>query len=118
MRVHGPFVADEEVERIVAYLRDRGAPGCVAGITEATGAGADDGAGGRGSAGLYERAVAIVRSERKASASYLQRRLGIGYNRAADLLERMAREGVVSGSRMGGRRQILRADGGTDGAAW
>jgi S-DNA-T family DNA segregation ATPase FtsK/SpoIIIE len=118
MRVHGPFVADEEVERIAAYLRDQGAPGYVAGITEASGAGAEEGAGGRRSSGIYERAVAIVRSERKASASNLQRRLGIGYNRAADLLERMEREGVVSAPGMGGRRQILLADGGAEGAAW
>src|SRR5215471_8625836 len=68
MRVHGPFVADEEVERIAAYLRDQGAPGYVAGITEASGAGAEEGAGGRRSSGIYERAVAIVRGERKASA--------------------------------------------------
>jgi len=118
VRVHGPFVADEEVERIAAYLRDQGAPGYVAGITEASGAGAEEGAGGRRSSGIYERAVAIVRSERKASASNLQRRLGIGYNRAADLLERMEREGVVSAPGMGGRRQILLADGGAEGAAW
>jgi DNA segregation ATPase FtsK/SpoIIIE, S-DNA-T family len=118
LRVHGPFVADEEVERIAAYLRDQGAPGYVAGITEASGAEAEDGAGGARLSDLYGRAVAIIRSERKASASYLQRRLGIGYNRAADLIERMEREGIVSAPKMGGRRQVLLAEGGADGEAW
>jgi S-DNA-T family DNA segregation ATPase FtsK/SpoIIIE len=118
MRVHGPFVADEEVERIAAYLRDQGAPGYVAGITEASGAEAEDGVGGARFSDLYGRAVAIVRSERKASASYLQRHLGIGYNRAADLIERMEREGIVSAPKMGGRRQVLLAEGGADGEAW
>ena len=118
MRVHGPFVADEEVERIAAYLRGQGAPGYVAGITQAPAAAAEDGVGGARLSDLYQRAVAIVRSERKASASYLQRRLGIGYNRAADLIERMEGEGIVSGPKMGGRRQILLAEGGADGEAW
>jgi S-DNA-T family DNA segregation ATPase FtsK/SpoIIIE len=120
MRVHGAFVADEEVERIAAYLRDQGEPDYVAGITEDT-AWAEEGtaAGGRGAPldrdGLYERAVAIVVTERRVSTSYLQRRLGIGYNRAADLMERMEREGIVSGPGMGGRRQILLAVGASGG---
>ena len=118
MRVHGPFVADEEVERIAAYLRDQGAPSYVAGIAEGCAAEAEDGVGGARLSDLYGRAVAIVRGERKASASYLQRRLGIGYNRAADLMERMEREGIVSGPMMGGRRQILLSEGGADGQAW
>jgi S-DNA-T family DNA segregation ATPase FtsK/SpoIIIE len=118
LRVHGPFVADEEVERIAAYLRDQGKPAYVAGITEASAAEGGDGVGGGRISDLYERAVAIVRSERKASASYLQRRLGVGYNRAADLMERMEREGIVSGPKMGGRRQVLLSEGGADGEAW
>jgi DNA segregation ATPase FtsK/SpoIIIE, S-DNA-T family len=117
MRVHGPFVADEEVERIAAYLRDQSAPDYVAGITEASAADAEDAVAGARMGDLYQRAVGIVRSEQKASASYLQRRLGIGYNRAADLVERMEQEGIVSGPKMGGRRQIL-PEGGTDGEAW
>jgi S-DNA-T family DNA segregation ATPase FtsK/SpoIIIE len=116
LRVHGPFVADEEVERIAAYLRDQGAPRYVAGITEASGAEGEDGDGHIGD--LFEQAVAIVRSERKASASYLQRRLGIGYNRAADLMERMQRKGIVSEPKMGGRRQVLLVEGGADGEPW
>jgi DNA segregation ATPase FtsK/SpoIIIE, S-DNA-T family len=116
LRVHGPFVADEEVERIAAYLRDQGAPRYIAGITEASAAEAEDGDGHISD--LYGKAVAIVRSERKASASYLQRRLGIGYNRAADLMERMERKGIVSEPKMGGRRQVLLVEGAADGEAW
>jgi S-DNA-T family DNA segregation ATPase FtsK/SpoIIIE len=118
MRVHGPFVADEEVERIAAYLRDQAAPDYVAGITGMFGAEAEDGMGGARISDLYERAVAIVRSERKASTSHLQRRLGIGYNRAANLVERLEQEGIVSEPKMGGRRQILIAGEDTGGQAW
>jgi S-DNA-T family DNA segregation ATPase FtsK/SpoIIIE len=106
LRVHGPFVGDEEVERIAAYLRDQGEPGYLAGILDAPaweGRANPQGAG----AELYPRAVEIVLSEGKASASYLQRRLGIGYNRAADLVERMEREGIVSPAGSRGARQIL-----------
>jgi len=123
MRVHGAFVADEEVERIAAYLRDQGEPNYVAGIT-GDGAGAQEGpdADGRRAQpdrdGLYERAVGLVVAERRVSTSYLQRRLGIGYNRAADLMERMEREGIVSGASMGGRRQILLAEGASGGQPW
>ena len=111
MRVHGPFVSDEEVERIAAYLRDQGEPRYVDGITDVADPEEEVDAGGRrarpAANDLYERAVDIVLSERKASTSYLQRRLTIGYNRAADLIERMEREGIVSAPGFGGRRQIL-----------
>src|SRR5262249_59231892 len=116
MRVHGPFVADEEVERIAAYLRDQDAPDYVAGITGTPGAEVEDGM--VPISDLYERAVGIVRSERKASASHLQRRLGIGYNRAANLMERMEQEGIVSEPKMGGGRRILIPERGGEGQAW
>ena len=111
MRVHGPFVSDEEVERIAAYLRDQDEPRYVEGITEVAEADEPAGSGsrrGQSAVGnLYERAVAIVVEERKASISYLQRRLAIGYNRAADLIERMEREGIVSEpARSGGRAKF------------
>jgi S-DNA-T family DNA segregation ATPase FtsK/SpoIIIE len=106
LRVHGPFVSDDEVERIAAYLREQGQPQYVAGIGEV----AEDieAAGGRRARddSLYDRALGIVMDEQKASASYLQRRLAIGYNRAADLMERMEREGVVSPPGHRGRREI------------
>jgi S-DNA-T family DNA segregation ATPase FtsK/SpoIIIE len=109
VRAHGPFVSDEEVERIAEALRRQGPPTYVDGITdtppcaeaengEPRAAGADD---------LYDMAVAIVLRDRKASTSYLQRRLSIGYNRAADLVERMEREGLIGPANNVGRREIL-----------
>jgi len=112
LRVHGPFVSDEEVEAVAAHLRTQGAPRYVAAI-EAPPADTDDasGAGGRdgadGGESLYDRAVAVVLRDRKASTSYVQRRLSIGYNRAADLIERMEREGLISAPNHTGRREIL-----------
>jgi len=115
-RVHGAFVSDEEVEAIADALRRQGTPKYVEGIcdappqrAEATGAeratGEDD---------LYDRAVAIVVTDRKASTSYLQRRLAIGYNRAADLIERMERDGLISAANHVGKRDILRDSGQSD----
>jgi S-DNA-T family DNA segregation ATPase FtsK/SpoIIIE len=122
MRVHGPFVSDEEVERVAAYLRDQGEPRYVDGITDVAAPEEEIDGGGRharpAANDLYERAVDIVLSERKASTSYLQRRLTIGYNRAADLIERMEREGIVSASGFGGRRQILLEAGATRREQW
>lgn len=110
MRVHGPFVSDEEIENIAQHLRDQGAPRYIEGITEHGVADDDDAAGGPGGDGsddLYERAVAIVMRDRKASVSYLQRRLSIGYNRAADLIERMEADGMISSANGMGKREIL-----------
>jgi S-DNA-T family DNA segregation ATPase FtsK/SpoIIIE len=122
LRVHGPFVADEEVERIAAYLRDQGEPRYVDGITDVAAPDEEADAGGKrarpAANDLYDRAVEIVLDERKASTSYLQRRLTIGYNRAADLMERMQREGIVSAPGFGGRRQILLEAGATRGEQW
>jgi S-DNA-T family DNA segregation ATPase FtsK/SpoIIIE len=112
VRVHGPFVSDEEVDQIAQSLRDQGEPRYVEGITD----GADEmPAGGvdprerdrsGGSEDLYDRAVAVVMRDQKASTSYIQRRLGIGYNRAADLIERMEREGLVGPANATGKRDI------------
>ena len=109
IRAHGPFVSDEEVERIAEALRRQGSPRYVDGITEtpspATVAGTEPDAGSEDD--LYDKAVAIVLRDRKASTSYLQRRLGIGYNRAADLVERMEREGLIGPANNVGKREIL-----------
>ena len=112
LRVHGPFVSDEEVEAVTDHLRQQGAPRYVEGVAEARPSASDrgDGAdiGGRDSGdSLYDRAVALVLRDRKASTSYVQRRLSIGYNRAADLIERMEREGLISAPNHTGRREIL-----------
>ena len=110
MRVHGPFVSDEEIENIAQHLRDQGVPRYVEGITEHGVSDDDDSSVGRegdGSEDLYERAIAIVMRDRKASVSYLQRRLSIGYNRAADLIERMEADGMISPANGMGKREIF-----------
>jgi S-DNA-T family DNA segregation ATPase FtsK/SpoIIIE len=109
-RVHGPFVSDEEVERVVSHLKARGRPDYIDEITEDDGS-AFDPAGGEseGEAGdvLYEQAVAVVCRERKASTSFVQRHLQIGYNRAARIIERMEAEGIVSPANHVGKREVL-----------
>lgn len=112
MRVHGPFVSDEEIENIAQHLRDQGVPRYVEGITEhGVSNEDDDGSDGRSGGGagedLYQKAIGIVLRDHKASVSYLQRRLSIGYNRAADLIERMEADGVVSPANGMGKREIL-----------
>ncbi len=113
-RLHGPFVADEEVAAVARFLREQGSPQYLDEVT----AGADDedeGQGGLafgdenggGDGGLYDRAVAVVTRDGKASTSYIQRRLQIGYNRAASLMERMEQEGVVGAANHAGKREIL-----------
>jgi len=110
-RVHGPFVSDREVEDVVAHLKEQGAPEYLHAVTideEADeGGGFDVAAEGEESNDLYDRAVAIVLRDRKASTSYIQRRLAIGYNRAASIIERMEQEGVVGPANHAGKREIL-----------
>ncbi len=119
-RVHGPFVADEEVEKVVRHLKSQGQPEYLEAVTaeepqdedgnpifDATAMGAGEGGD------LYSQAVAIVVRDRKASTSYIQRRLQIGYNRAASLMERMEQEGVVGQPNHAGKREIL-VEGGND----
>jgi S-DNA-T family DNA segregation ATPase FtsK/SpoIIIE len=124
-RVHGPFVADAEVERIVAYLKTQGAPEYLDAITqeEDEGPAEDSPVAGVGSmdaeesGDLYDRAVAIVLRDKRVSTSYIQRRLSVGYNKAASLIERMEKEGVVSPPSHSGKREIL-AGGGVDRGAF
>ena len=122
LRVHGPFVSDEEVEGVAAYLHDQGPPRYIDGVTDVREDEefADDGRRPAGSAegDLYERAVAIVSRDGKASTSYLQRRLLVGYNRAADLMERMEREGIVSAADRRSQRQVLLARPGDADKGW
>jgi S-DNA-T family DNA segregation ATPase FtsK/SpoIIIE len=108
VRAHGPFVSDEEVEGVTESLRRQGVPRYVEGITETASPDAQGDAARNGSGDeLYDKAVALVLRDRKVSTSYLQRRLGIGYNRAADLVERMEREGLISPANNVGKREIL-----------
>ncbi|TPW32443.1 DNA translocase FtsK [Martelella alba] len=110
-RVHGPFVSDPEVEEIVAYLKTQGAPDYLEAITAEDDEDGDLGDGSLGNLGRsddpYDQAVAIVLRDGKASTSYIQRRLGIGYNRAASLIERMEQEGVIGPANHAGKREIL-----------
>jgi S-DNA-T family DNA segregation ATPase FtsK/SpoIIIE len=113
-RLHGPFVADEEVAAVAKFLREQGTPQYLDEVT-AGGDDEDGDGGGYGSGGggdgdensLYDRAVAVVTRDGKASTSYIQRRLQIGYNRAASLIERMEQEGVVGAANHAGKREIL-----------
>ncbi|WP_321396395.1 FtsK/SpoIIIE family DNA translocase [Emcibacter sp.] len=120
-RVHGPFVRDEEVERVADELRKQGWPDYLENITEEPDEGYDntflqhavsDGNGGKSGSGddLYDQAVAIVARDGKASTSYVQRQLQIGYNRAANIIDRMEREGVVSAANHVGKREVLIQD--------
>ncbi len=111
-RVHGPFVSDDEVERVVRFLKDNGGPPTyIEEVTEeeedlaAMGMGGDEGAGSGDQ--LYDQAVALVCRERKASTSFVQRHLQIGYNRAARIVERMEAEGVVTAANHVGKREVL-----------
>jgi S-DNA-T family DNA segregation ATPase FtsK/SpoIIIE len=110
-RLHGPFVTDGEVEEVCKHLRSQAEPDYLDLITDdpdGDGDAAFDDEGGGGSGDdLYDRAVAVVTRDRKASTSYVQRRLQIGYNRAASLIERMEQEGVVSPANHAGKRDVL-----------
>jgi S-DNA-T family DNA segregation ATPase FtsK/SpoIIIE len=111
-RVHGPFVSDDEVEKVVEFLREQGDPAYLDEVTEPAD---DDGtmvmpglsAAGDGEKGLYPEAVAVVAREGKASTSFIQRHLNIGYNRAAKLIEQMEKEGIVGPANHVGKREVL-----------
>src|SRR6476659_656691 len=112
-RVHGPFASDEEVEKVVRHLKTQGTPEYLEAVTAEEETDEDGGAvfdgtsmGGEGG-DLFQQAVAIVKRDQKASTSYIQRRLQIGYNRAASLMERMELEGIVGPANHAGKREIL-----------
>jgi S-DNA-T family DNA segregation ATPase FtsK/SpoIIIE len=115
VRVHGAFVSDEEVHRVVKHLKQQGEPNYVEGILEGgtlEGEGGAEGGAGGGEAGgeadpMYDQAVQVVLKNRRASISLVQRHLRIGYNRAARLLEQMEQSGVVSTMQSNGNRDIL-----------
>ncbi len=113
-RVHGPFCSDAEVEHVVAHLKQQGQPQYLSSVTESDEEGGggdspvfDQGSFGSGSGDLYDQAVALVLRDKKASTSYIQRRLQIGYNRAASIMERMEHEGIISPANNVGKREIL-----------
>ena len=111
LRVHGPFVSDEEIEAITTALRQSGSVNYVPGITDTPEASSPASVvGSSQSNDLYERAVAIVMKDRKASTSYLQRRMAIGYNRAANLIEQMEANGVIGPANHAGKREVISGD--------
>jgi S-DNA-T family DNA segregation ATPase FtsK/SpoIIIE len=112
VRVHGAFVSDDEVHRVVEHLKEQGEPNYIEGILEGGVAEGGDGVPGSASGEgegdeLYDQAVAIVLKNRRASISLVQRHLRIGYNRAARLLEQMETSGLVSTMQSNGNREIL-----------
>ena len=115
-RVHGPFCSDDEVEKIVRHLKSQGQPQYLEAVTAAEEEEDEDGnpifdATSMGATGdatdLYQQAVQVVTRDKKASTSYIQRRLQIGYNRAASIMERMEQEGIVGQANHAGKREIL-----------
>ena len=115
-RVHGPFVSDHEVEDVVRFLKAQGTPEYLDAVTEEPDEESDDPyamlSSGNSESGddLYDKALAVVARDKKASTSYIQRRLQIGYNRAASLIERMEQDGVVSSPNHKGVREVLLPD--------
>ncbi len=114
VRVHGAFVSDEEVHRVVGYLKEQGEADYIEGVLEGGTAegdsefGSESGDGGNGEKDpMYDQAVEVVLKDRKASISYVQRKLRIGYNRSARLLEDMEKAGLVSGLTASGQREVL-----------
>ena len=107
LRVHGPFVKDSEVERVVNFIKEQGEPDYVDVVSEQLGE--DDVAGSDDSGGddMYKKAIEIIMNDRKCSISYLQRKLQIGYNRAARIVEEMEQKGVLSAPNHTGKREIL-----------
>jgi S-DNA-T family DNA segregation ATPase FtsK/SpoIIIE len=108
IRVHGPFVSDSEVEKIVSHLKDQGTPDYIEDITFDPESDEDSSKFPDGAKDdLYSQAVDIVRNEKRVSTSYIQRCLKIGYNRAATIIERMEKEGIISAANHAGKREIL-----------
>lgn len=106
MRVHGPFVDDKEVELVVEHLKQQGTPAYVDDITKEDSL-SEEAAGVNSGDELYDQAVSIIIRDKKVSTSYIQRQLKIGYNRAANLIDKMENEGIISEANHAGKRQIL-----------
>jgi S-DNA-T family DNA segregation ATPase FtsK/SpoIIIE len=116
-RVHGPFVADDEVEHVVTHLKEQGEPAYLDTVTDSDGEGGmgglfgeNSGDGGSAVDELYDQAVALVAREQKASTSFIQRHLQIGYNRAARIIEEMEKQGVVGPANHVGKREVQVSD--------
>ena len=107
-RVHSPFVSDEEVKRVVTFLKSQGQPDYIDEVTQEDAVESGlPGSGAKPNDDLYDEAVALIAREGRASTSFIQRHLQIGYNRAARIIEQMESEGVVSSANRVGRREVL-----------
>jgi S-DNA-T family DNA segregation ATPase FtsK/SpoIIIE len=107
LRVHGPFVDDKEVEKVTTFLRNTGVPEYISAVTESEEDFAADELDDSGNDNMYKQALNIVRNEKKASISYIQRSLRIGYNRAASIVEEMEKNGILSPPNHSGKREVL-----------
>ncbi len=107
LRVHGPFVKDSEVEKIVSYIKGQGEPEYVDVVSEQFGDDTDSYGGDSGGDEMYKKALEIIMNDKKCSISYIQRKLQIGYNRAARIIEEMEEKGVLSAPNHTGKREIL-----------
>jgi len=106
-RIHGPYVSESEIEKITSFLRSQGNPDYIEEITKIKETDLTDSEIGSGQDELYEAALKIVQTEKKASTSFLQRKLQIGYNRAARIIDQMESNGIVSKANHTGKREVL-----------
>ena len=109
-RVHGPFVSDKEVEMVVEHLKRQGSPQYIEDVTRDEDEDGEFDMEGGEKDEMYDQAVAVVTRDRKASTSYIQRCLKVGYNRAASIIEQMEREGIVGPANHVGKREVLARD--------
>ncbi len=107
MRVHGPFVSDEEVSSVVMHLKRQGQPDYQLDFVLEDDDKGDAQSGGEGDDPMYKQAVELIMAERKVSTSFLQRRLSIGYNRAARIVDQMEANGLVGPANATGKRDVI-----------
>jgi len=111
VRVHGPFVTDNEVERVVGYIRKQETPEYIESLTkDENDEGSSTSLPGESEDALFSQAVAIIIKDKRVSTSYIQRKLQIGYNRAARIIEEMEEKGIVSEPNSQGKREIIGQD--------
>ena len=106
-RIHGPYISETEIEKIASFLRSQGNPDYIEEITKIKNSNVAGSQSNEEKDELYETALKIVKSEKKASTSFLQRKLQIGYNRAARMIEQMESSGIVSKASQTGKREVL-----------
>ena len=106
-RIHGPYISEGEIEKITSFLRSQGNPDYIEEITAFQDSSVTDNSSEDGQDDLYDAALKIVQNEKKASTSFLQRKLQIGYNRAARIIDQMETKGIVSKANHTGKREVL-----------